>query len=83
MYELCHDLYDFWDTCNLVLLFGFFAIGWFSLFIVFVSERSDPQFIGLTVSFALTLNQFAIVLAPTLFGIFVDYFHSYTVRLVS
>lgn len=63
----------------LCFFFGFFAIGWFSLFIVFVSERSDPQFIGLTVSFALTLNQFAIVLAPTLFGIFVDYFHSYTV----
>ncbi|MGG2015653.1 MFS transporter [Bacillus sp. S10(2024)] len=62
----------------LCFFLGFFAIGWFSLFIILVSEKSDPQFIGLTVSFALTLNQFAIVLAPALFGILVDYLHSYT-----
>ncbi|SFD04347.1 Sugar phosphate permease [Bacillus sp. 491mf] len=68
----------FWLLIIFCFCLGFFAIGWFSLFIVFVSEKSDPQFIGLTVSFALTLNQFAIVLAPALFGILVDYLHSYT-----
>lgn len=67
----------FWLLVILCFFLGFFAIGWFSLFIVLVSERSDPQFIGLTVSFALTLNQFAIVLAPALFGILVDYLHNY------
>ncbi|MFD0770081.1 MFS transporter [Bacillus sp. CGMCC 1.60114] len=68
----------FWLLIILCFFLGFFAIGWFSLFIILVSEKSDPQFIGLTVSFALTLNQFAIVLAPALFGILVDYLHSYS-----
>ncbi|MCM3737071.1 MFS transporter [Bacillus cytotoxicus] len=68
----------FWLLVIFCFFLGFFAIGWFSLFIIFVTEKSDPQFIGLTVSFALTLNQFAIVLAPSLFGILVDYLHSYT-----
>ncbi|MGG2091484.1 MFS transporter [Bacillus sp. S13(2024)] len=68
----------FWLLVILCFFLGFFAIGWFSLFIILVSEKSDPQFIGLTISFALTLNQFAIVLAPALFGILVDYLHSYS-----
>lgn len=68
----------FWLLVILCFFLGFFAIGWFSLFIIVVSEKSDPQFIGLTVSFSLTLNQFAIVLSPALFGILVDYLHSYT-----
>ncbi|HDX9588155.1 TPA: MFS transporter [Bacillus pseudomycoides] len=69
----------FWLLLIFCFFLGFFAIGWFSLFIILVSEKSDSQFIGLTVSFALTLNQFAIVLAPALFGILVDYLHSYTI----
>ncbi|ENQ3079288.1 MFS transporter [Bacillus multifaciens] len=71
----------FWLLLIFCFFLGFFAIGWFSLFIILVSEKSDSQFIGLTVSFALTLNQFAIVLAPALFGILVDYLHSYTIPL--
>jgi MFS family permease len=66
---------------NTVLCFfvGFLGIGWFSLFIVLVSEKASSHFISLTVSFALTLNQLAIVLSPMIFGLFVDFFHGYGV----
>ncbi len=53
-------------------LLGFFSIGWFSLFMVEVAESASEELIGLTVSFALTLNQIAIILAPALFGYIVD-----------
>ncbi|WP_179234721.1 MFS transporter [Heyndrickxia coagulans] len=68
-----------WITSLLCFLLGFLGMGWFSLFIVLVSEKSNPHFIGLTVSFALTLNQFFIVISPALFGILVDYFKSYRI----
>lgn len=53
-------------------LLGFFAIGWFSLFMVEVAESANEESVGLTVSFALTLNQIAIIFAPALFGYIVD-----------
>lgn len=56
---------------------GFFGIGWYSLFIVQVAEKSRPDSIGLTVSYALTLNQSAIISAPFLFGLLVDLQSSY------
>lgn len=68
-----------WIISLLCFLLGFLGIGWFSLFIVLVSEKSNPNFIGLTVSFALTLNQIFIVISPSLFGILVDYFKSYNI----
>ena len=43
-------------------LLGFFAIGWFSLFITEVAESASEESVGMTVSFALTLNQIAIIL---------------------
>lgn len=72
----------FWANVVLCFIVGFLGIGWFSLFIVLVSEKANPNFIGLTVSFALTLNQFFIVIAPTLFGLMVDIFHSYKIPFV-
>lgn len=51
---------------------GFFGLGWYSLFIVEVAEKSSKDSIGLTVSFALTLNQLAIISAPPIFGLIVD-----------
>lgn len=51
---------------------GFFGIGWYSLFIIEVAEKSSEDSVGVTVSFALTLNQFAIILAPPIFGLIVD-----------
>lgn len=68
-----------WGVSILCFSLGFLGIGWFSLFIVLMSEKSDPDFIGLTVSFGLTLNQIFIVLAPSLFGLLVDYFKSYKI----
>ncbi|KIQ87663.1 MFS transporter [Bacillus sp. L_1B0_8] len=53
-------------------LLGFFSIGWFSLFIAEVSESASEKSVGMTVSFALTLNQIAIIVAPALFGYIVD-----------
>lgn len=51
---------------------GFFGTGWYSLFIVEVAERASREAVGLTVSFALTLNQVVIILAPPAFGRLVD-----------
>ncbi|KEK22694.1 MFS transporter [Bacillus gaemokensis] len=51
---------------------GFFGIGWFSLFMVEIAEKSREDLVGITVSFALTLNQIAIILAPPIFGFIVD-----------
>lgn len=68
-----------WATGLLCFILGFLGIGWFSLFIVLISEKSNPNFIGLTVSFALTLNQIFIVVSPSLFGLLVDYFHGYKI----
>ncbi|AZV44343.1 MFS transporter [Peribacillus asahii] len=76
------DYLPTWGMSILCFVIGFFAIGWYSLFIVLVSERANPSFIGLTVSFALTLNQFFIVLAPSLFGLLVDFFHGYQVPFI-
>ncbi|MED1105092.1 MFS transporter [Bacillus paramycoides] len=53
-------------------LLGFFSIGWFSLFMVGVAESASEESVGMTVSFALTLNQIAIIVAPVLFGYIVD-----------
>ncbi|MFJ8412373.1 MFS transporter [Bacillus paramycoides] len=53
-------------------LVGFFSIGWFSLFMVEVAESASEESVGMTVSFALTLNQIAIIVAPVLFGYIVD-----------
>ncbi|PGZ68111.1 MULTISPECIES: MFS transporter [Bacillus] len=53
-------------------LLGFFSIGWFSLFIAEVAESASEESVGMTVSFALTLNQIAIIVAPVLFGYIVD-----------
>ncbi|MFB7157669.1 MFS transporter [Lysinibacillus sp. NPDC056232] len=62
-------------------LLGFVALGWYSLFIACVTEQSNPQYVGLTVSAALTLNQFFIVIAPSLFGFMVTFFSSYQLAM--
>ncbi|GAB0168314.1 MFS transporter [Lysinibacillus sp. CTST325] len=65
--------------CCFVL--GFVALGWYSLFIACVTEQSNPHYVGLTVSAALTLNQLFIVIAPSLFGFMVTFFASYQLAL--
>ena len=71
-----------WIVAILSFFLGFLGIGWYSLFIVLIAERSDPSFIGLTVSFALTLNQLFIVASPALFGYLVDQWNGYSVPFV-
>jgi sugar phosphate permease len=56
---------------------GFFGLGWYSLFIVEVAERAAPEAVGFTVSYALTSNQIAIILAPSIFGFLVDWQQNY------
>ncbi|MGG4037831.1 MFS transporter [Heyndrickxia ginsengihumi] len=69
----------FWANGVLSFILGFLGIGWFSLFIVLVSEKANENFVTLTVSVALTLNQFFIVIAPSLFGILIDTFNNYNI----
>lgn len=58
--------------CMVSGVLGFFSLGWFSLFIVEVTENANENEVSFTVSFALTLNQVAILLAPPIFGFVVD-----------
>ncbi|MGY3188404.1 MFS transporter [Lysinibacillus sp. TE18511] len=62
-------------------LLGFVALGWYSLYIACVTERSNPHYVALTVSAALTLNQLFIVIAPSLFGFMVTVFSSYQLAM--
>lgn len=61
-----------WGMVLLCVWLGFFGIGWYSLFLVQVAESSQEGTVGLTVGFALTVNQVGIVLAPAAFGWVVD-----------
>lgn len=66
-----HNL-SVWSLFLISGLLGFFGIGWFSLFMVEIAETARQDSVGMTVSFALTLNQIAIILAPPIFGFIVD-----------
>ncbi len=66
-----HNL-SVWNLFLISGLLGFFGIGWFSLFMVEIAETSRKDAVGITVSFALTLNQIAIVFAPPIFGFVVE-----------
>lgn len=46
----------FWLLVVVCFSFGFFVIGWFSLFIVLIVEKVDDCFIGLIVSIVLMFN---------------------------
>jgi len=64
-------------------LFGFIALGWYSLFITCVTEKSNPHYVGLTVSAALTINQLFIVIAPSLYGFMVTILSSHQLAMDS
>lgn len=61
-----------WIVVLLSILLGFFSIGWYSLYIVQISETSPNNQVAFTVSVGLTLNQMAIVVMPILFGLAID-----------
>lgn len=62
-----------WFFSSYSFVLGLFAFGWYSLYIVSISEQADERMMGLTISTALTINQFFIITAPALFGLFVDW----------
>ncbi|MDA7025738.1 MFS transporter [Bacillus sp. CLL-7-23] len=64
---------------SLSFTFGFLGMGWFSLFIVLLSESAKSEAVATTVSVGLTINQLFIVFAPAAFGFAVDCLKSYTV----
>ena len=73
----------FWLFSSYSFILGFFAFGWYSLYIVSISEQADKHIIGLTISTALTINQFFIIAAPALFGLFVDWSGQFIVCFVA
>lgn len=72
-----------WLFSSYSFILGFFAFGWYSLYIVSISEQADKHIIGLTISTALTINQFFIIAAPALFGLFVDWSGQFIVCFVA
>lgn len=61
-----------WLVIIISIFLGFFGIGWYSLYIVQISETSPKEHVAFTVSIGLTLNQIAIVIMPMLFGLIID-----------
>lgn len=68
-----------WVIMLISCVLGFFCFGWYGPWIVWLSESSSNENIGATLSVSMTLNQVAIVVAPTLFGVVLDITGSYTV----
>lgn len=66
------ESFPLWTLYILCAWLGFFGIGWYSLYIAEVAEKSVHDSVGVTVSFALTLNQLAIIAAPPIFGLLTD-----------
>lgn len=62
-----------WLFSSYSFILGFFAFGWYSLYIVSISEQADERLMGLTISTALTINQLFIIVSPALFGLLVDW----------
>lgn len=67
-----------WMVLVLSSVVGFFGMGWYSLYMAHISENAPNNHVAYTVSIGLTLNQVAIVVAPILFGIIVDWKGSYS-----
>lgn len=66
-----------WVLLALCVWIGFFGIGWYTLFLIQVAELAPQSAVASTISFALTLNQIAIVLAPPALGLLVGVTGSY------
>ncbi|WP_027408857.1 MFS transporter [Anoxybacillus tepidamans] len=71
-----------WFVILISILLGFFGIGWYSLYIVQISESSPKEHVAFTVSVGLTLNQLAIVIMPVLFGLIIDIEGDYPVAWI-
>lgn len=75
------------STNHFILMFvscvlGFFSFGWYGPWIVWLSESSNSQNIGTTLSIGMALNQIAIVITPILFGRILDVTRGYLVSWI-
>jgi sugar phosphate permease len=71
-----------WLLIGISIVLGFFGMGWYSLYIVYISENGPEDQIAYTVSIGLTLNQIAIISAPILFGLIVDWQKRYSIAWI-
>lgn len=66
-----------WLIGLLVLLYAFNAIGWHGSWIAMLAELAGPDKQGRTLGLAMTIMYPGIITLPPLFGLFVDYTHSW------
>ena len=67
-----------WVIWPIVLALAFNAIGWHGSWISLVAEIAGPEKQGRTIGAAMTIMYAGIILLPPLFGVFVDYTHSWS-----
>ena len=66
-----------WLIGALVVMHAFCALGWHGNWIALVSEIAGPERQGRTIGVAMTIMYVGIILLPPLFGLVVDYSHSW------
>lgn len=62
----------------IVFAYAFNAIGWHGCWISLVAETAGPEKQGRTIGAAMTIMYAGIITLPPLFGVFVDYTHSWS-----
>ena len=67
-----------WVIWLIVLGYAFNAIGWHGCWISLVAEIAGPEKQGRTIGAAMTIMYAGIIVLPPLFGVFVDYTHSWS-----
>lgn len=66
-----------WLIGIIVLVYAFNTIGWHGTWISIVAEIAGPEKQGRTIAAAMTIMYAGIIFLPPLFGVFVDYTHSW------
>ncbi len=61
-----------WALYSILVIVGFFGIGWYPIYILQIAELAPKSAIASTVSFASTLCMIAMSFGPLVFGIAVD-----------
>lgn len=62
-----------WALYSILVMVGFFGIGWFPIYILQIAEIAPKTAIASTVGFASTLCMIAMSLGPLVFGMIVDF----------
>jgi MFS family permease len=66
-----------WLIALIVLIYAFSTIGWHGTWMSIVAEIAGPEKQGRTIAAAMTIMYAGIISLPPLFGVFVDYTHSW------